>query len=345
MKLKPDANGAEPAVRLNHWYGVCPGLFRPLARSGEPRPVLNVSHKLLTKEFADVPLTLRFDAREAPGAGEQTTLLALLAIAQQRIRTSTGVARLTADEADLAGRDLWERLRQSAPDVEGELLRFTTTWREICQAAGGSCGGAQMQVRQQHLIRLCNIQTWEYLGDSRVPHRQSQLLSWVVGDDVRVHLALNHRLVQASLGSPYAQISMGERLSLSSETAQVLHAALSAIVRPGTSTRIHTLTLCRRIWVDWDNTINDATRRRRLHDVNGALLQLDALPAWSVSSCGSGPLHIKRRNKGGIDRVTTRVRQNTRESASEPDQKTGILDQTIEVGSRLLAGGLYVPTA
>lgn len=345
MNLKLGANGSEPSVRLHHWLGVCPGLFRPLPRSSEPRPVLNISHKLNAKEFGDVLLTLRFDAREAPGAGEQTTLLALLAIAQKRIRTATGCAHLTADEADSAGRDLWDRLRQAAPSVEDKLLRFTTTWREICQAAGGSCGGAQMQVRQQHLVRLCNIQTWEYLGDSRVPHRQSQLLSWVVGDDVRVHLALNRRLVQALLGSPYAQISMSERLSLSSETAQVLHAALSALVRPGSSTKVNTLTLCRRVWVDWDSTTNDATHRRRLHDVRGALRQLDALPGWSVSACGEGPWHIKRKRTHGDDRVMTHVSRNTREYGPQSDHKTDILDQASEVSSMPLAGGLYIPTS
>lgn len=65
---------APRVVRLAQPFGLCQ-LFRPLAKDSKPRPVLNEQ-----VEYAGV--SLRFSAREALGAPEQTLLLALLEIAQ-----------------------------------------------------------------------------------------------------------------------------------------------------------------------------------------------------------------------------------------------------------------------
>lgn len=58
---------APRVVRLAHPFGLCQ-LFRPLAKDSKPRPVLN-------EQFEYAGVTLRFSAREAMGAPEQTLFL------------------------------------------------------------------------------------------------------------------------------------------------------------------------------------------------------------------------------------------------------------------------------
>jgi hypothetical protein len=202
-----------------------------------------------------------------------------------------------------------------------------------------------VQVRQEHLRRLCNVQVWEYVGTQRAPRRQSKLLSWILGDDERVHIGLNRRLVEALLGTPYAQVSMSERLALRSDTARVLHAALSALVRPGKKMKVHIETLCSRLWPDWADTINDATRRRRRLDVENALIAIDRLPHWRVLRRVGAPLHVHRVRPGTGVRVPTQERQIALATASEDEQSTaGFVNHDNEL-VRGRQGGLFIPTA
>lgn len=344
-RSRDDAIGEVP-VRLHHWYGVCRGLFRPLAKSGGPRPALNVVHELAVDELGGERLTLRLEAREALGAGEQTTMLALLAIADRCLRSKSGVARLNAEAVDRVGQHLWSGLGATGDEAfAGETLRFSTSWRAICQASGAAGGGSEVLVRQEHLRRLCNVQVWEYVGTQRAPRRQSKLLSWILADDERVHVALDHRLVGALLGTPYAQVSMSERLTLRSDTARVLHAALSALVRPGQKLQVHLETLCSRLWPDWIDDINGATRRRRRLDVEKALGAIDRLPHWRVLRRPGAPLLVHRTRSGTGVRVRTQDCQIVFAPASEEERdETEISNRDNELTPGR-QGGLFIPLA
>lgn len=338
--------GSEVPVRMHLWYGVCAGLFRPLPRASAPRPALDVTHQLSVDELSGKRLTLRLEAREALGAGEQTTLFALLLIAYRRYRVKAGFAWLDADAPDEMGQELWHGLQPMIGDATTQQpMRFTTTWAEICRESGVSGGGSEIQVRQEHLRRLCNVQVWEFVESQNAPRRQSRLLSWILGNDERVHLAINHRLVQALLGTPYCSVLMSERLALQGDTARVLHASLSALVRPGSSTKAHIETLCRRVWPDWDSSINKATRRRRKADLEQALDDIAALPGWRISSQAGAPLLIGRKRIEASDRETTVGSRFTRHRTSSDDEPTSQVGCSGGESQSACGRGLFIPSA
>lgn len=324
----------ERPVRLHQWLGVCPGLFRPLAKSRESRPVLDITHCLAVSELGQSEITLRFEAREALGAGEQTSLLGVLAVAQECLRTTSAFSWLTETEVDLPGRDLWESLRAVSADGSDELLRFRTTWRSISAACGGSGSGADIKLRQEHLRRLANVSVWEYVDGQRAPRRQSRLLSWVYGDDERLHLALNHRLAQALVGKPYGQVLMLERLKLRTETARVLHAALSSLVRPGFGFSVGEHKLGARLWPDWHSSAAGPTQRRRLHALRESLQQIGRLPNWTICQRDDGVVAIKRGHSESRDRETSHSRPIAAKPAIQREQNSeekGVLTEGAHV--------------
>jgi hypothetical protein len=80
-----------------------------------------------------------------------------------------------------------------------------------------------VRVRKTCLRRLCEVVIWEEDRGRRVT-QQSYLVAWLVGDDARVHFALNTRAATAFFGAQFGLVSRRERLELSGDTAMVLHA-------------------------------------------------------------------------------------------------------------------------
>jgi|GEM_PF-2045867 len=264
-------------VRLAQPFGLCQ-LFRPLAKDGTPRPTLN-------EQFEYAGVTLRFSAREALGAPEQTLLLALLELAHEQHRRRPAEHKLDETDQSAVGAQLWSTLHvgTTAPFVDApSTLMLHCSWSELHRRCGSSSvGGAVTENRRQSLARLCEVTVWERIESTRTL-RSCQLVSWLVGDDQRVHVALNHRLAAALLSPGYAQVLLSERLELPSQTAMLVHAFLSTCLSLGKTMSIGPAALVQRLWPSGSVTVPASTQRRRLSDVRAALRAIGRLERWRV---------------------------------------------------------------
>lgn len=279
---------APRVVRLAQSFGLCQ-LFRPLSKDSSERPTLNES-------FNYRELNLRFSAREALGAPEQTLLLVLLELAQEQY-----LRRPTEHTLDKTGRSevgtlLWSSLHIGLSNVLADApatLMLNCTWSELHRRCGSaSFGGAVTGSRRKSLCRLCEVTVWESVESTRTV-RSCRLVSWLVADDQRVHVALNHGLAAALLSPGYAQILLSERLQLPSQTAMLVHAFLSTCLGVGKSMNIGYEKLVERLWPLKEKAIPASTQRRRISDVKSALRAIAGLERWKVQM---GPLvaHLTR---------------------------------------------------
>lgn len=264
-------------VRLSKPFGLCQ-LFRPIQKDGNGRPTLNE-----TCEFGD--LTLRFSAREALAAPEQTLLLVLLEMAYEQYLRRPSEHLLDRTDRSEIGALLWSALHAGSlnPLVDAPAtLRLSCSWSEMHRRCGSaSTGGAVTETRRASLVRLCEVTVWESIASTKIV-RSCRLVSWLVGDDQRVHVALNHRLASALLAPDYAQLLLSERLSLRSQTAMLVHAFLSSCLRRGKTMKIGHEKLVERLWTSDGYEVPQGTQRRRLSDVRAALRAISMLDAWRV---------------------------------------------------------------
>ena len=116
--------------------------------------------------------------------------------------------------------------------------------------------------------------------------QQSYLVSWLLGEDAKLYLALNVRPAAAVVGKPFVLVSLTERLQLESDTAKALHAYFCARVHPGNHLNVRVDTLRQRLWPDAD--VPDGTARRRRKAAQDALRELAALSGWEVEKSHFG---------------------------------------------------------
>ena len=255
-------------------------LFRSLPKSGV-RPALDVSYTA-----AKSKMTLRFSAKEALGIPEQTLLLVLLELAQEALVRSPDSARLNRHVTGRVSKTLWTDLNRGFVDQSDESVRFTTSWHELSERIGASTGGMSQRLRRKQLQRLCEVVVWEEELDARLTTRQSYLVSWLLGDDTRVHVALNARLAVSLLGGQFAAVSLSERMNLPSDSARALHAFFSTCLRPGRHLKVSVASLLSRLWPESDVSAPAGTLRRRHKDVRDALKELNTLEGWVVADVG-----------------------------------------------------------
>lgn len=103
-----------------------------------------------------------------------------------------------------------------------------------------------------------------------------------MGDNQRVHVALNHQLVSALLAPGYAQVLLSERLRLGSQTSILVHAFLSTCLGRGKTMSIGYEKLVERLWPSKGSAVPASTHRRRLSDVRSALQAVGRLDDWKV---------------------------------------------------------------
>jgi hypothetical protein len=273
----PSKVQATRMVRLAKPFGLCQ-LFRPLPKGHSVRPTLNESY-----HYGD--LELRFSAREALGAPEQTLLLALLELAHEQHNRRPNEHRLDRADRSEIGTLLWTSLHSGGLQPLAEApatLKLSCTWSELHRRCGSaSVGGAVTASRRMSLARLCEVTVWESVETTKTV-RSGRLVSWLVGDDHRVHVALNHRLAAALLVPDYAQVLMAERLQLPSQTAMLVHAFLSTCLRGGHTMSIGYERLVERLWPRDTTAVPPSTSRRRLSDVRSALRAIGGLGRWRV---------------------------------------------------------------
>lgn len=279
-----------PDRRVVHFYppvGLST-LFRPLPKA-KGRPTLDVHYQ----PAVEGPL-LRFSAKAALGIPEQTLLLVLLELAREQFLSEREEVLVSARSTHPLGQKLWGHLHTTDPQAEGETLRLETTWYELNRRCGGQSNGATQLLRSKQLERLCEVIVWESYGDDLRTKRQSYLVVLLVGNDHRLHLALNRRLASALLGQHYAQVSLTERLALKRDIPMALHAFLSTTVKQGNSLLVGLDKLVNRLWPTSSETALAGTHRRRRSDVRNGLRDLGRLPGWSVAWEREGMARVVR---------------------------------------------------
>lgn len=253
-------------------------LFRPLPKlEGGKRPPLDITYQ----PSSGGPV-LRFSAKASLGIPEQTLLLALLELAREQLEAFARDVVVDASTSNVIGRELWSKLHIGGAGGGESTLRLATTWHELNRRCGAQTGGSARALREQQLERLCEVIVWAYDADDRRTKRQSFLVVWLVGDDDRIHLALNCRLASALLGQPYAQVSLSERLALKRDIPMALHAFLSTTLSPGHTLKIGAEKLIERLWPGSAAIAPQGTHRRRRSDVLEGLKALGRLEGWAV---------------------------------------------------------------
>lgn len=307
MRRRVEQGTGPRTVRLQPEFGLCAELFRVLPKAAR-RPTLDVVYWLDTQK------RLRFSAREALGVAEQTLLLVLLELAGQQYATQEDAVLLSAsDRRELPSR-LWAGLHRAdgGGGSDSETLMLSTTWEEINRRCGTGNGGPTIAARRESLRRLCEVVVWEEEGDSSRRVRQSYLAVQLLGDDRRIHVALNPRLARAFLGGQYARVSLAERLRLRQDVAMHLHAFLSTTVRPGHQLRVGLEKLISRAWPVTQGqaqAVPTGTAKRRVHDVRRALTAIGALANWNVRFDGNGIVTVHRRAPSPVrDRTSAKRR-------------------------------------
>jgi len=251
-------------------------LFRPLPKVAQ-RPALDVTYRPQHGGLA-----LRFEAPEALGMPEQTLLLTLLELAQERLAESRREQNAFAVQARRGSPRMQEALPQGTSTAAATSLRVDVSWRELGRRLGSDGGGAQ-RLHQAQLRRLCQVQVSEFVSGSAQSPRQWPLVTATQDGRGRLHITLGDRLAAAVMGAQYAKVSLTERASLTTDTARAIHTFVSTVLRAGASLPVRTETLMERLWGE-DCTLSPTgtvqARRKRVHD---SLQALDALPLWRVS--------------------------------------------------------------
>lgn len=318
-------------IRCDPATAACP-LFRALPKVHE-RPPLDVAYR--SKNGGP---SLRFSAREALGMPEQTVLLVLLELAQERYLHRPSELTVITPWSFGIGQHLWQALHEGHPGYSGETIYVRTSWHVLCGRCG-SRGGRAQRLRKEQVRRLCEVTVWEEDVDALNSFRQSRLVSVWHGDDIGLHLAVNVRLARAVMGGHYVALSLRERLELNTDTAQALHAFLSAVIRLGRRWRFRPDTLMKRLWPKEDSAIPAGTVTSRRKAVRDALAQIGALDGWDVTWPKGDVASVSRRpaKVTGITKDGTSSQSQPRTPGVEsPRDAAGDIAESFDV-SRLLA--------
>jgi len=266
-------------------------LFRPLASGA--RPKLDVTYQPAKGDGVE----LQFSGKDALGIPEQTLLLVLLELAQERWYESDG-ARLDANAETCIARALWGALYQHSKGTLPATLSLSTTWYELASRVGKQPGGSRQELLQTQLKRLCECVVWEKYSNTEF---QSSLVAMVRGDDKRVHIALNVRLADAIWEDCYMPVSLSERLQLKKSISRALHAHFSAWLRAGERQRVGIDTLVERLWPRTNgrdgkarSAIPEGTVRSRRSQVRMALREIDTLEHWSIEDVDASVVMVSR---------------------------------------------------
>jgi len=300
-------------------------LFRPLASGA--RPKLDVTYQ----PAKGGGVVLQFSGKDALGIPEQTLLLVLLELAQERRYESDGTI-LDANAETCIARALWGALYRHSEGTLPATLHFSTTWYELASRVGHKPGGSRQELLQAQLKRLCECVVWEKYSNTVF---QSSLVAMVRGDDKRVHIALNVRLADAIWDDRYMPVSLSERLQLKTSISRALHAHFSVWLRAGEGQRVGIDTLVERLWPRANgrdgkarSAIPEGTVRSRRSNVRSALREIDRLEHWSIEEVDASVVMVSREpdKKSGS------------QSAEKPDRrKMGARKKTCQTANARIA--------
>lgn len=238
-------------------------LFRPLPRRAA-RPKLDV-----LSEFDGWELHWR--GPDALGIPEETLLYVILKLAQEHLHALTSAPKTNTGVALRSG------LNPTGLLAHETAVSLTTTYSALAKGCNYDTSGPSLRLVRSMLKRMVEVTLWVRRNGME---GSTRLIFFMVSDDNTVRIALNHRLAAAVLGHQYVQVCLAERLSLSSPTAQALHARLSAQLRAGAEWSFSLKSLEAKVWGE---PADGSTQRSRRERLLGAIEQIRALAGWSVT--------------------------------------------------------------
>lgn len=274
MSSLVDLRGSDVTFALHDPATALASLFRPVCRGRRP---------LGLKVFSEFDgFDLMFTCYEWLDTRDQSILLAAVGMAGIE-----GVA-LSASAPGEIGQQLWTDLEPAEDALKGKAVVITTTYYALLEAAGLPTRGADYERVKDILYRLaqvgCRVKKDGYDWSMRV-------LSYASRPDGTIHIALNDRFAQALAGQN-VRVSLDERRQIKGDTAQVLHAWLTATTRAGSKGLWMGLdAISVRVWgVEAQNA---GTQRKRRHALVEALAEIEAI-GWKIEQKGRGTRHQVR---------------------------------------------------
>lgn len=210
-------------------------------------------------------------------ATNQSVLFALL-----------GLTSVEARMLDVSSEKETHKALRAAMRCEGQAedeatVYLKTTLYRLSQVV--YCGASDKRYRslKESLVRLSAISIRLYDGVGNL-WGGSALISppVVTGNDVSIALNWKLALAVAGTDSQYVKISIDERRALKSDVGQIIHAWVSAWLRPGRTGRVGIDTLSEKVWGDCSD--NPSTRRSRRQRVKKALSEIAVLDGWEVAT-------------------------------------------------------------
>lgn len=278
MSSRIDLRGSDVSFALHDPATALAALFRPVSKGQRPKGLE------VHTEFDG--LKLMFTCWEWLDTRDQSVLLAAVGMA------GIDNVSLSAAAPGEIGQQLWADLEPTKDALKGKAVVVTTTYYALLQAAGLPTRGGEKgdyERIKDILYRLsqlgCRVKKDGYDWSMR-------MLSYASSPDGTIHIALNERISQALGGGQNVRISLDERRQLKTEPAQVMHAWLTAITRPGAKGLwMGVDAISARVWgVD---TKSESTQRTRRQKIVEAMADIES-QGWKVEQKGRGARHQAR---------------------------------------------------
>lgn len=170
------------------------------------------------------------------------------------------------------------------PLEDKKTVEFTATRYTLLKAANIPTRDDDYDRLKESLHRLGQISCMERKNGGE---RLSHWLTYDAAPNERVQIVLNWRFAHAMSDGHYVKICMQERRKLSGETAKLLHAAFSGVIREGSKGYWTGLdTVSQRIYGPISK-VRSTQRSRRL-EVQGALEEIAGKIGWRLEFRGEG---------------------------------------------------------
>ncbi|MFG6547395.1 replication protein C, IncQ-type [Sulfitobacter sp. 1A10445] len=232
-------------------------------------------------------MTTPFGVHTAVDTRDQTILLTVMALA-------AGGPEISARSTGTIGQQLWLDLNEPGKvTFEGRSTVLETNLYTVLRESGLKLGGSAYDSVRKSLKRLSRIDLIVRDGDkgSRREFSQRFLSYYMDEKSGRITIALNTRLAEALVGH-HVRVNLDERSALSSDSALIAHAWLSAWIRPGRSSRISLDGLIGKVWGEGD--VSPSTFRKRRERLRAALNEIRQLQGWTIIEDKRSVLQISR---------------------------------------------------
>lgn len=259
-------------------------LFRPLPRKGREQ----ARKKMFEITVQHEGRILKLVGAYTLGADDLSILLAIIALCAVAASPLPGSSakKIKIGHSETARVDIKDGL-ESEGEVENAVhIRLRTTLNAICREAGIAVNKqAYVRVNQSlSRLRSTHYDDLGYVGqNSKSTHMSGKqnLLSAMTREDTKeISIVLNARFSQVIFGGHHIRIDLNQSRSLG-EMARILHARLTALVRP-TETRSYRIDeLVEAVYGEPAESTRERLDRR-VH-VKEGLTELSKLEGWRIA--------------------------------------------------------------